>query len=175
VTVPSVEIYSTLQRGVVDAAIYNWPSALNFKLYEVCDYAIQVGSGIAAFAPLSTIISPDWLHKLPPDLKKVVYGAFRESGFGASYSYFKNEKKAMEEWKKRGLEITRLGEKEVSRWKEALKPIEEEWVKEMEDKGLPGRKLLKEMQALNKKYKHLTGEEILELQRSRPVSMDEVW
>jgi TRAP-type C4-dicarboxylate transport system substrate-binding protein len=164
-----------LQRGVVDAAIYNWPSALNFKLYEVCDYAIQVGPGIAAFAPLSTIISPDWLSKLPPDLKKVVYGAFRESGFSASYSYLKNEKKAMDEWRKYGLEITRLDDKEVSRWKEALKPIEDEWVKEMEEKGLPATELVKEMRALNQKYMHLSGEEILGLQRSQPVPMEQVW
>ena len=41
---------------------------------------------------------------------------------------------------------------ERQRWAARLKPIEEEWLKSMEAKGLPGRQLLQDLREAIKKY-----------------------
>jgi TRAP-type C4-dicarboxylate transport system substrate-binding protein len=175
VSVPSPEIYTTLQRGMVDACIFSWASANSYKLYEVSDYVTEIGPGLFVFGPASGILSPQWLAKLPPDLKNIVYGAGRETGFHISNSYEKESEPAKKKHKEHGVEVLSLSDAELARWKEAAQPVVEDWIEKMEGKGLPARKLIKDMQTLNEKYKKVTAEEMLELQRSNPVPMDKIW
>ena len=175
VSVPSPEIYTTLQRGMVDACIFSWASADSYKLYEVTNYVTQIGPGFFVFGPLTVVVNPRWLDKLPPDLKKIVYGAGREAGFNVSYSYEKQTEAAVKKHLEHGVKILTLTDEELERWKQASQPVVHDWVKNMENKGLPAAQLLEEMKALNEKYKTKTADEILELQKSDPVPMEKVW
>jgi TRAP-type C4-dicarboxylate transport system substrate-binding protein len=175
VSVPSPEIYTTLQRGMVDACIFSWASANSYKLYEVTDYVTQIGPGFFVFGPASGIVNPRWLAKLPPDLKKIVYGAAREAGFHICNTYEKEAVPSMKKHKEHGVKVLSLSDSELARWKEASQPVVDEWIEKLEGKGVPARQLIKDMRALNEKYKKVTAEAMLELQKSNPVPMSEIW
>jgi TRAP-type transport system periplasmic protein len=175
VVVSSPEIYTAVQRGIVDGVLYSWASAESYKLYEVCKYVTEIGPGIATFAPTSGIVNPAWIKKLPPDLKKLVYGSAREAAILISASYEDHTPGARKTFKEHGVQIIQLAPEELKRWKAATRPVVDEWVNQMEAKGLPAKQMIKEMRALNAKYKDLTKAEMLELQRTNPVPMDEIW
>jgi TRAP-type C4-dicarboxylate transport system substrate-binding protein len=120
-------------------------------------------------------VRPEWLEGLPPDLKKVVYGVFRELSFYRSYSYAKQADAAKEEFRKHGAEISALAKEDVLRMKELVAPIEEKWVLDMESKGLPAKEFVNEMRSLNQKYGSLAPAQILDLQRTDPVPMGQLW
>lgn len=175
VVVPSPEIYTAMQRGMVDACLFSWASATSYKLYEVSKYVTEVGPGVASFAPTSGIVNPRWLQKLPMDLKKIVYGAAREAAINISASYEDHMLPGKKAFTDHGVKIITLPPEEVNRWKAAAQPVTDEWVKAVEAKGLPGRELIKDMEALNQKYKNYTKQQMLELQRTNPVPMDKLW
>lgn len=175
VSVPSPEIYTTMQRGMVDACIFSFASAVSYKLYEVCDYVTLIGPGFFVFAPHSIIVSPQWLSNLPPDLKKVVYGAARETAYYMSNTFESEKDESIKIFEDHGVKILKLSDDELDRWKKASQPTIDEWVAEMEAKGLPASKLVDEMKLLNEKYKNLKPLEFLELQRRDPVPMDAMW
>ena len=54
--------------------------------------------------------------------------------------------------KKAGGQIYTLPAEERARWAAKLKPVEEEWLKSMEAKGLPGRQLLSDLREAIKRY-----------------------
>ncbi len=175
VVVPSPEIYTAMQRGMVDACLFSWASSHSYKLYEVCKYVTEIGPGLASFAPTSGIANPGWIKKLPPDLKKVVYGAAREAGINISASYEDHTPSARKAFQDHGVQIIKLPPEEVKRWKAAAQPVVDEWVKSMEAKGLPAKQMIKDMEALNDKYKDFTKQQMLDLQRTNPVPMDKLW
>ena len=55
--------------------------------------------------------------------------------------------------KERGQEIIDLSPEEFEKWKATGKPAWDEWVKQMEAKGLPGQKVLDEAVKLVEKYR----------------------
>lgn len=175
VVVPSPEIYTAMQRGMVDACIFSWGSANSYKLYEVSKFVTEIGPGLFSFAPTSAIINPRWLKKLPPDLKKIVYGAARETGVYTANTYEVQTARSMKAFQEHGVKIVKLPPEEVKRWKDAAQPVVDKWIEDMESQGLPAKQMLKDMEALNNKYKNYTFEQILELQKTNPVPMDKMW
>jgi hypothetical protein len=52
-----------------------------------------------------------------------------------------------------GNQIITLPAQESARWKKAVRPTIDEYIKESEQKGVPGRKSVKEAEALITKYR----------------------
>ena len=50
------------------------------------------------------------------------------------------------------IRVIELGPEEVARWKEAAQPVIDNWVAEMDGKGIEGQALLDEARALIDKY-----------------------
>jgi hypothetical protein len=74
----------------------------------------------------------------------------------------------MQDWLKLGLEETKVGRgsamkrghtfitltpEEKKLWSDALSPLREEWIKQQEARGLPGRAFMDEMLRLIKQYR----------------------
>jgi hypothetical protein len=78
--------------------------------------------------------------------------------------------KAMEIYKKNGVEMITLPEEELDRWRAAMKPVHDQWVAKYEARGLPARELLADIEKLTKKYNSMDGDEIFKLIVENPVS-----
>ena len=56
-------------------------------------------------------------------------------------------------WKKKyGLKMVNLPDQELAKWKEIIKPIWRQWADKLEKKGMNGKKLMAEVQRVQKKY-----------------------
>ena len=150
VSIPAPDTYTALERGTVDGTIFPWEAISSFKIAEVLKY--HVASGLYV-APLFTLMNQKKYDSLPPDLRKVIDDL--SGSFGAEYTgrvWDQNELVGIEAIKKAGGIIYTLPPEERQRWAAKLKPIEEEWLKSMEAKGLPGRQLLNDLREAVKRY-----------------------
>ncbi|RLB07127.1 MAG: C4-dicarboxylate ABC transporter substrate-binding protein, partial [Deltaproteobacteria bacterium] len=54
-------------------------------------------------------------------------------------------------------EVYTLPKKEMARWNKLLEPIIDKWIKDAEARGIPAKKILKDIKKLNKKYSKKYG------------------
>jgi TRAP-type C4-dicarboxylate transport system substrate-binding protein len=150
VSIPAPDTYTALERGTVDGTIFPWEAISSFKIAEVLKY--HVASGLYV-APLFTLMNQKKYDSLPADLRKVIDD--HSGSWGAEFNgtvWDKNELVGIEAIKKAGGTIYTLPPEERQRWAARLKPIEDEWVKSMDAKGLPGRQLLQDLREAIKRY-----------------------
>jgi TRAP-type C4-dicarboxylate transport system substrate-binding protein len=138
VTAP--EAYQALERGTIDS--FGLPYAYTFaayKLYEVSKYVTEgmAMSGLVCFQGVSL---PAW-NKLPDNLK----GKLAQAKNLAVDALMKAYKDADEKWIpvfKQKLEITPFPAAERKKLAAGANAIWENWVKEQEAAGRPGREIL---------------------------------
>ena len=150
VSIPAPDTYTALERGTVDGTIFPWEAIWSFKLAEVLKHHTVVNLYVA---PLVTVMNQKKYESLPPDLRKVIddlSGAWGADFTGAAWD--KNELEGIAVAKKAGATIYTVPQEERQRWATRLKPVEEDWLKSMEAKGLPGRQLVTDLREAIKKY-----------------------
>src|SRR4029453_14559105 len=150
VSLAAPETYTALERGVVDGTIFPWEAIASFKLAEVLRYHAVVN---LYASPLFTFMNQKKYDSLPPDLRKVLddlSGAWGAEYTGAAWD--RNEADGIEAAKKVGATVYVVPAEERQRWAAKLKPVEEDWVKSMEAKGLAGRQTLSDLREAIKRY-----------------------
>ncbi len=140
-----VDMYTAMERGMISGQIIPLEAQLAFKLIEITKYVtlLNLGSG-------SNFVGMRWetWNKIPPTDQKIIEELSIWAADLQARSWKVATDRTMDICKKRGIEFIELSPEERARWIEAAKPIEEEWVKEVEAKGFPARelyKLIKEM------------------------------
>ena len=152
---PMPDVYETAQRGVIDGATVPWGAVPTNKLYEVFDYWTDVNLWLATFVIMMNLNT--W-NSLPPDIQQEIMSVSGVEGAEwAGDAAFGPQAKdeTLAEVKKMGLKFERvpLDAGEIEKWKKiAGEPIWNEWVEQMEKKGLPGKKVLDEARKLLEKY-----------------------
>lgn len=135
--VPFTDLYTALQKKIIDGMILNYNVMVYFKLNEVLDYATLPATGGVGIA---FIMNKKTFAKLPPEGKAFVEktGMKYAKKFGKSWDSVCDMGRDM---------FLKTGGKEVQ-WKpsaiqkreELESPMWEAWIKDKEEKGLPGRK-----------------------------------
>ncbi|MGH7389597.1 MAG: TRAP transporter substrate-binding protein [Candidatus Rokuibacteriota bacterium] len=150
VSIPAPDTYTALERGTVDGTIFPWEAISSFKLAEVLRHHVSVGLYVA---PLFTFMNRKKYDSLSPDLRKVIDDL--SGAWGAEFNgkvWDQNERVGIEAIKKAGATIYPLPAEERRRWAARLEPVEDEWLKTMEAKGLPARQLLDDLREAIKRY-----------------------
>src|SRR6266545_7452827 len=150
VSIPAPDTYTALERGTVDGTIFPWEAISSFKLAEVLKHHAAVSLYVA---PLFTFMNQKKYDSLPPDLRKIIDD--HSGTWGAEFNgkvWDQNEFVGIEAIKKAGATIYTVPPEERQRWAARLKPMEEDWVKSTEAKGLPARQLLHDLREAIKKY-----------------------
>jgi len=62
----------------------------------------------------------------------------------------------VEEFEKAGMMIYRIQPEDRAKWEEPLKGIEEVWVQDMEKKGLPAKRFLRNLKGFARKWSNNT-------------------
>ncbi len=149
VTAP--EGYTALERGTIDS--FGFPYAYTFgayKMYEVSKYVTE-GMAMSGFMCFQGVSLEAW-NKLPAALQAKLPQAQEL----ASAALLKAYRDADEKWIpvfKQKLEVTPFPEAERAKLAEGASQIWEEWVKEQEAAGRPGREILNFIKAESAKYK----------------------
>ena len=149
VTAP--EAYQAIERGTIDSA--GFPYAYTFgayKLYEVSKYVTEglAMGGLVCFQGVSI----DAWNKLPDNLK----GKLKQAQDLAKAALLKAYKESDEKWIpifKEKVEITKFPDAERTKLMAASGKIWDEWVKEQEAAGRPGKQILDFVKAEVAKHK----------------------
>lgn len=126
------ELYQSLQRGLVEAVPQGWPSVPTFHLDEVTNFHLEAPLG---FNTGYVAINNDAYAKLPPAGKAAIdqYSGlpFVQRLIAADdtmQAAGRDATKAMP-----GQTIAQLAPAEEQRWKDAVQPVTDEWVKATPD------------------------------------------
>jgi TRAP-type C4-dicarboxylate transport system substrate-binding protein len=132
VTMPVSELYQSLQRGTIDAAMIGWPAHQAYKLSEVSSYHVNVPLGSEV---TFMVMNKDSYAKLPQKGRAAIDREIGE-GFqrfiGNSLDQL-DEKESKETAAKPGQSVITLPPQEAERWKSRTAPVTESWVKATPD------------------------------------------
>ena len=146
------EIYVSLERGVVDAYTGTmWDLAAIGKFYERAPYIIDMGIG--TYSAGGTFINMDTWKKLPDDIKKVLEAVTQESLEKQPALFMKADHRAYELYKKAGVKTIVFSEAEAAKMRNLTVPKRwNEWISDMQKKGLPGKEVFDKYKAAVKKF-----------------------
>jgi TRAP-type transport system periplasmic protein len=145
------EVFENLQKGVLDGFTMPIHASTPYKLETITKYYTD-----ARFNNSQLIMAANqkkW-DSLPDDIKKAI-----ESVSGTAGSKFigiANDKSAAHSWqvvKDAGAEVITLSKEEQARWVDLAKPISRDFVATLDAKGLPGTKVLNEINKFVAEYK----------------------
>lgn len=118
------DVYSGLQRGVVDSAYGGLDGAWGMKEYEVTDYLL-LPQGVLGTAVNGYVMNQDALKSLPPDLQKVVLEAAEEAGENANQSFIPSYEDTVQDFREKGMTVTEMSPNDPA-FKDAIAPLLEE-------------------------------------------------
>lgn len=130
------DVYTNLQRGILDGMAVAMGTIATFRFYEVAKYLTHV--------PLfhynaCRVMNPNTWNGLPKDLQDAIMSV---SGLEASRQWGKGTfdeggKIARDAWRKAGYEVIEYTPppEELARWKAAAQPFIDKWVKDMTNAG----------------------------------------
>jgi len=143
VSVSAGEMYEALQRGTIDARVLSYEATQRFKIYEVVKFISQVDLGALAGINTLTINKRKWATLSPED-QKIILEEGEKVGAWEAKAMRDDDVKFKNFLRDKGVTIVDFSSTDRDRWKElpAVEAISSNWVKTMEDQGLPGKKTL---------------------------------
>jgi TRAP-type C4-dicarboxylate transport system substrate-binding protein len=156
VFMPLPEIYTSLEKGVIQGTSASVAMLQNFKLYEVLKYRTNVATTCPV---LATIMNNDKWNSLPKDVQDgimSVSGSYGSLYAGETWGGFGELDNAFKMFEKAGkpIQTVELDPGEYDKWVEiAGTPIYEKWLADMKSKGLPGQAVLDEALRLKATFK----------------------
>ena len=141
VAMPMGETYDALSRGVVDGSMAPQEALQGWKWGEVVKFTIE-NYGSSYSTGMFVVMNKQKWNALPPDIQQIIEKVNEE--------YIEKQGKIWDEIDKAGRDYTiKLGNKIVPlsqdedwKWQKAVKPLLDEYKKNMKDKGLPGEEVL---------------------------------
>jgi TRAP-type C4-dicarboxylate transport system substrate-binding protein len=140
-SVPATEVYTSMERGTVDAV--SFPSTYahgSYKTYEIGKwFTSNMAPGTQA-CPL--LLNIDAWKKLPPQYQKVLNDSRAPAYKNLKAAYGEADDKFIPLFKKK-LEFITYSDAEIDKFRKiGAQPVWDEWVKEREAQGIPGKELL---------------------------------
>jgi len=141
VSKPMPETYQMLQKGVVDGSVYPLEANKGWKLGEVTKY------GTAAFSAAYTsaffvVMNKDKWNALPVDVQQTIQKINREWIVKHGEAWDESDMIGIRYFLNQGGQLIGLDGKESARWKAAVSPILDAYVKELDGKGFQGREIV---------------------------------
>jgi TRAP-type C4-dicarboxylate transport system substrate-binding protein len=142
VEMPMGETYDALSRGVVDGSMSPMEALEGWKWGEVVKYTSESVGGAYSTGFFVVMNKEKW-NSLPPAVQKVIEQVNKEWIEKTGRLWEAIDKSGRDYSLKRGNEIILLPKEEDERWARAVRPILDDYVTSMKEKGLPGEEALK--------------------------------
>jgi len=127
VPLPYAEVYTSLETGVIDAAITGTLD-MNYKmgLHQVTHWIVWPSLWMPTAAPEVAVGMDAW-KQLPPDLQNILIAAVRNWAFDIFAIVLDGNCEAMKKMKVAGIESIYLPAKDVKKIREVALSIEDKW------------------------------------------------
>ena len=149
------EMYMALKTGVIDAGIITLSMVGDYKLYEIGKYYTDVYLGRSMFA---IIMNKNSWNNLPVSVQKVMDGLVPGMVEKGADEMVANREEGKKVFIDNGGDVIVPSPEQLKEWNIAMGPMEEIWLKDLEDKGLGdvAKRLLK-------RFKELASEKVKNL------------
>jgi TRAP-type transport system periplasmic protein len=137
-SIQSADVYTSLDKKVIDGMLFPLSTLRAFKLTEVAKYVTRVDFGSASNFTAMRLSA--W-NSLSPADQKVITDLIPWALEAQGKTYRNDDELAIETGKKAGVEFIELSSTEKQRWIDALKPVDKQWMTEMDALGLPATKM----------------------------------
>jgi TRAP-type C4-dicarboxylate transport system substrate-binding protein len=142
VAMPMGETYDAISRGVVDGSMAPQEALQGWKWGEVVKFTIE-NYGSSYSTGMFVVMNKDKWNALPPDIQNIIEKVNEEYIEKQGKTWDEIDKVGRDATLKLGNKIISLSQEEDWRWQKAVKPLLDEYVKNMKEKGLPGEEALK--------------------------------
>lgn len=132
VTMDAGEMYTSLERGILDGVSLAYGSAIQYKLEELVKYSTVVDLGGSA---CQWIMNLDTWNKLAPDMQKLINDSVPLQLKRQGDVYDGEEVRGGDLMKGKGMVEYKLPPAELARWEAKVKPLWDKWVKDQDAKG----------------------------------------
>ena len=152
VSMPIPELYDALRMGVLDGTVIPLSAAYSFRLHEVVNYVTGgIGLYVSTFFMVMNIDAWDRISLEDQEIIEGIIGKRMSEKAGKVYDT--GVKLGIEALEGAGIEIYTLPAEELARWQEVLIPVGEEWIADIEDQGLPARRIFDAVLRILEEYK----------------------
>lgn len=141
VAMPMGETYDALSRGVVDGSMAPYEALQGWKWGEVVRFTTE-NFGSSYSTGMFVVMNKDKWNSLPPDIQKIIEQVNEEYIEKQGKLWDEIDKAGRDATIKLGNQIVPLSQDEDWKWQKAVKPLLDEYKKNMKDKGLPGEEVL---------------------------------
>jgi TRAP-type C4-dicarboxylate transport system substrate-binding protein len=148
------DTYLALSKGVLDALMSSFGPMKGLRTAEVTRFHIENANLHTSI--FGIIMNLDKWKKLPVETRQAiesVSGLEATELFGRVFD--RTDAETIQFMKDKGDTFIRLSEEEKLEWRKSLDMIVADWVKEQEDRGLPGQQILETVLRLKEKYSRL--------------------
>jgi len=149
VSIPVSEVYLSLDKGITEGNINPYNVSKGFKIAEVTKYTTEASLTTTSFV---IAMNQNKWNALPPDIQKIFEEVSAETLKIIQDDWEADAKEGKEYALSLGNKIITLPPKEMARWRAAVKPMIDEYIAELEAKGLAGREIVNEAFRLVEKY-----------------------
>ena len=149
VGLPGGETYMALERGVVEGLTTS-PSAISMRKYqEVTKYCLwfPLYGGLIPFA-----MTQDKWNSFPPEIQAIMTELNIKAKYDFLYEMQRIGAGTPQSVEKLGLQVIRLSPQEEARWVSVVQGVYDQWIKDLEAKGLPGREAVDLAKRIAKLY-----------------------
>jgi TRAP-type transport system periplasmic protein len=142
VGMPMNEAYDALQRGVAEGIVTNVGTLSSMKIGEVVSHTIE-NYGSSYSTGFFVVMNKGKWSGLPADVQKTIEQINQEWIEKQGRLWDEMDQEGREFGTKRGIKFVKLTKQEDARWAEKVKPLLNQYAKEMKEKQLPGDDVLK--------------------------------
>jgi len=143
---PMTEVYVSMQKGILDGAFVTYNTLDILRLAEVAKYYTMLN--LVRPSTGSRVMSLVAWSKLPPDIQKVFQSNVEWFSTESDNDQIKSDMEGKEFGKKNGVEYITLPKEDMAKFYSLILDKAAKEAKNLDAKGLPGTKILTEVQRL---------------------------
>ncbi len=151
VSLPMPELYQSLQKGIVEGALYPIEVNKGWRMGEVTDYLTK-STSIAYTSSFYVVMNKQKWNKIPSDLQNIINQINEEWIEKHGQAWDESDKVGLAYFKSLGHEVIELSDAESQRWKEAISPVFDVYIKKMDKKGYKGKEIVEYVKTSLKKH-----------------------
>ncbi len=153
VGMPVTQIPEALSKGVIDGATIPWEVTTALKVPELVENHTEFEGPAIYNLTFVLAMNKDRYESLPEDLRAVI-----DANSGLDFSIFAGGTMAAADGParaaavERGNNIVTVSAEEAKAWEELARPVYDEWIADLEEKGIDGQALIDQAEALMQEY-----------------------
>ncbi len=152
VSLPMPELYQSLQKGIVQGALYPIEVNKGWRMGEVVDY-LTLSTSIAYTSSFYVVMNKNKWAQIPDEYKSVIMAINEEWAPKHGQAWDESDQEGLAFLKELGREVIELPEAENARWQAAIAPVVDAYIEKMNKNGFDGKKIVDFVKASLEKFK----------------------